>query len=96
MSIPALQKHPQEVRTVTFDFHNKLAAGDTLAGSPTITASAGLTLTGPTIDTAAAQCYVHVSGGAVGNDYEVRCEVSTTRGDYLREVVRIEVRDDAN
>lgn len=94
--IPTLSKYPQETRTVTFDFREKLASGDTLAGSPSITASAGLTLTGPTISVPLAQCYVHVSGGAVGNTYQVRCEVATTNSDYLREVVEIEVSDDAN
>lgn len=94
--LPTLRKYAQEIRTLTFDFHDKLTAGDTLAGTVSITASAGLTLTGPSVNTTAAQAYVHVSGGAVGNDYEVRCEVSTTNGDYLREVAIIEVRDEAN
>lgn len=94
--IPTLAKYAAETRTVTFDFREKLGPGDTLAGSPSITASAGLTLTGPTINASLAQCYVHVSGGAVGSTYQVRCEVATTNGDYLREVVTIEVSDDAN
>jgi hypothetical protein len=94
--IPALQKYPQEIRTATFDFRNKLTGGDSLSGTISVTASAGLTLTGPTVSAPLGQAYVHVSGGAAGNDYEVRCEVGTTNGDYLREVVRVEVRDDAN
>ena len=94
--LPTLRKYAQEIRTLTFNFRDKLTAGDTLAGTVNITASAGLTLTGPSVDTAVAQAYVHVSGGTVGNDYEVRCEVNTTIGDYLREVAVIEGRDDAN
>jgi hypothetical protein len=94
--LPVLRKYAQEVRTITFDFSAKLAAGDSLTGTVTFGSSAGLTLTGPTVNTTLAQAYVHVSGGVVGNDYEVRCEVNTTNGDYLREVVTIEVRDDAN
>jgi hypothetical protein len=94
--IPALQKYPQEIRTVTFDFRRKLSGNDTLSGTVTITASAGLTITGATVSAVLSQAYAHVSGGAAGNDYEVRCEVGTTNGDYLREVVTIEVRDDAN
>jgi hypothetical protein len=96
MGLPVLRKYPQENRTVTFDFTSKLAAGDTLTGSPSVTASAGLTITVPTIDPATGQVFAHVSGGSVGSDYEVRCEVNTTNGDLLREVVSVEVRDDAN
>lgn len=94
--IPTLAKYPQEIRTCTFDFRNKLGPGDTLAGSPSITASAGLTLTGPSINASLAQCYVHIAGGSVGSSYQVRCEVNTTNGDYLREIVTVEVTDDAN
>jgi len=94
--IPVLQKYPTEIRTASFSFVEKLAPGDTLSGAITITASAGLTLIGPTVDVATATATVHVSGGAAGQDYEVRCEAPTTGGDLLREVVAIEVRDDAN
>jgi hypothetical protein len=94
--LPTFRKYAEEVRTITFDFQAKLQASDTLAGTVTFTASAGLTLVGPTVDPALAQAFVHVSGGAVGNDYEVRCAVPTTNGDVLREVAVIEVRDDAN
>lgn len=96
MALPVLRKYPQENRTATFDFSAKLAAGDSLTGSPTITASAGITTSGASISVGLAQVYVHVSGGASGSDYEVRVEVDTVAGDHLKEIVSVEVRDDAN
>jgi hypothetical protein len=94
MTIPTRRKQPTEKRTLTFEFAEKLAPGDALTGSPTITASSGITATagsksGTTVST-------QVSGGTAGNEYTVSCRIGTTQGDVLELDVVVEVRDDAN
>lgn len=81
---------------MTFDFSQKVAAGDTVSALSAITGSAGLTITGATVNTATAQAFAHVSGGAAGNDYTVQAEVTTAQGDILHEAVTVEIRNDAN
>lgn len=74
-------KQPDETRTLTFEFSDKLATGDALTGAATITADTGLTVAGATVSGTTVTC--QVSGGAHGSNYNVSCKMSTTQGDVL-------------
>lgn len=94
MSLPVRLKYPDEQRILTFNFTSKLADGDSVASISAVTASAGLTVSGPVLS--GNLLNVRVSGGALGNDYTVIAKVLTTNGDTLEERATIEVRADAN
>lgn len=96
MSLPARQKFAGERRIVTFDFSTKLPVGDTLSGTATVTASAGLTVGAASSDLVNGLVNVPVSGGTVGNDYTVTCQHNTAGGEILIMAMIIEVRDDVN
>lgn len=102
MPIPALQKQPGEIRTVTFRFNEKLTAADTLTGTATvtITPSGTLAVVGtPTVEsTTPGTGYVNVrlTGGTDAADYNVQCAINTTLGDKLQLDFLMEVRERAN
>lgn len=93
-SVPTRRKQSTEKRTLTFDFGDKLAVGDTVTTVASLTAAAGLTITVGTVVDNTVTC--QVSGGSDGNDYLVQCRVNTTGGDILELDVTVEVRAEAN
>jgi hypothetical protein len=81
------EKAPSESVVLEFNFALGLADGETLTGTPTITAitiwgsdtdAAGLILGSPELDASASQVLLPVSAGIDYNDYAVtaRCETS--------------------
>lgn len=92
--LPARQKQPTEVRTLTFDFSTKLATGDALTGTATITVDTGITAAGTT--RSGNTVTTRISSGTDAEDYRVECSCATTGGDTLELAVTIEVRADAN
>jgi hypothetical protein len=95
--LPTRQKKASETRTLTFAFANKLALGDTLTGTPTVThvdPGSGLTFAGVTLSGALVS--VRVAGGTDGEDYWIRAACGTTSGDLLAIDVLLEIRDRAN
>jgi len=92
--IPARRKQPTEKRTLTFDFTEKLASGDSVTTIASVAAATGLTISAGTLvgNLVSAQ----ISSGAAGTDYLVSCRVNTAQGDILELDVTVEVREDAN
>lgn len=104
------QKLPTESLILTFDFTDGLAAGETLAGTPTITfatvlgsdASPGSLANGAAaLDPTQKQVLVPVTGGLDQNDYAVTATCGTTNAKKTLSLVgRLPVRsypaDDAD
>jgi len=61
----------EEEKLIHFDFSEDLDAGRVLTGTPTITTSAGLTITFPTSSGDKAQCLLNT--GATAGTYIVKC-----------------------
>ena len=95
MSLPTRTKYPSEVRTVTFDFSEKLdlANGEAITGS-TVTVDPGIT--NSTVSIATPLVSFRISGGTAGQDYHVALQVTTSGSQTLKLVFTLEVRDDAN
>lgn len=92
-----LIKLPDEARQYSFDFsaQTEIAAGDTLTGTPTVTATAltgGAALTLGSPSRVGAMVHVVISGGAIGENYQVKCVVGTTAGRTLSAVGELRVR----
>jgi hypothetical protein len=68
------QKRVSERLDYDFKFKN-LLEGDTITGTPTITVEAGITLDGTSNTTDTVK--VWLTGGTVGTDYTITCEVQT-------------------
>jgi hypothetical protein len=90
-------KQPLEGRTLTFEFADKLNAGDsileaTVPGS--VSADDGINVTTGQLDDT--RVNTRVSGGTVDTDYVVACRVSTNQGDVLEIDVVVAVREGVN
>jgi hypothetical protein len=81
LPVPVRTKQPDEIVTIPFDFSNKFPAGVTMtgfaAGSPS--ADSGVTILGSSLSGFTA--LVQVSGGALGQTYNVSCRVNGSNGD---------------
>ena len=95
MSLPTRPKYPTEIRTVTFDFSDKmdLANGETISGT-VMSVPGGITssvpsVLGPLVST-------RIAGGSAGQDYPIACTVTTSGSQTLKLVFTLQVRDDAN
>lgn len=94
--IPVRAKKPSETRTFVFEFANKLEAGESITGTPTLSVASGVTVvSGPTIQ-GASRVVCQLASGADGSDYAVYCEVATTALNVLRLDFILEVRLGAN
>lgn len=92
--VPVLVKTPLELRTVTFDFADKLAGSDTCTGTPTLVYPAGLT---EVVSTRSGnKVNSRMSGGTNETIYRIVCRCGTTNGDTLSLQVDILVDVDAN
>jgi hypothetical protein len=91
---PTRYKQPAEIRTLTLEFADKLATGDSLTGTPTVQAETGLIAGAPVIS--GTKVLVQLSGGIDGSRYGVSCQVSTTQGDLLELDVLIQVDSRVN
>jgi hypothetical protein len=98
-------KHPQESLRMGIDFTRLLAANETLAGTPMVTASPdGLALEAPAVNAepfandeggavaAGAGVLVRVSGGAAGTDYTLTVICGTSTGNTRAGVCTLQVR----
>ena len=92
--LPTRAKQPTETRTITFNFQPKLATGDALTGSATITVDSGITAAGTSRNGNIVT--TRVSSGTAASDYRIECSCATTGGDTLELAATIEVRADAN
>lgn len=101
-----LTKHPSATRIVSVLFDERLASGDTLTGTPTVSLAvgSGLTLGTPSINAAAAVINGErraagtiitfaVSGGTDEANYIIDVVCSTVNGEVLVIPCRVEVRD---
>ncbi len=91
--IPARRKYPNETRTLSFDFSEKLNPGDSVASLDSFSGG-GLSAATPTVVDNLVS--MQVSGGATGTDYVTYVRVNTTQLDKLQLDCRVEVREDAN
>jgi hypothetical protein len=89
---PVRTKQPAEVVTIPFSFRSKLPPGVGLTGVPTVIVPPGLTL----VQVAVADPVVHVqvSGGQLGETYQVSCLIGCTNGDVRELDVLIRVADE--
>lgn len=95
--LPVRRKYAIEQKTYTFDFSQKMAAGDTLINEvPTMEIDAGLTASNAVVDVATGTVSVRIGGGLVGQSYFVAATVRTTGGDKFKLGVTIEVTASAN
>lgn len=77
-----LIKQPAESRLYSIDFANLLGTGESLSGTPTVTASpTGLTIGTPAISGTTVQ--VRISSGSDGVPYKLECVVATSDGNTL-------------
>lgn len=93
-----LIKQPDEVRQYTFDYSAQLevVAGETLTGSPTVTATVlngagSLTIGSPSIS--GTKVNVTISGGVLGENYAVKCLVQTNASHTLACVGELRIRN---
>ena len=91
---PTLTKQAAEVRTVTFDFTDKLLSGDSVSALSTIEAATGITCSAGTLLSNAVTTLV--SSGTAGNTYRISCRVTTTLGETLELDVNLVVADGQN
>jgi hypothetical protein len=91
--IPTLTKQPNEDRLYEMQFVGLLAAGETITGVTSVTATpAGLTLSGaPTYEGSIAK--QRISGGTNGTTYKVTFVVTTSDGNVLEGEGKLKVRD---
>lgn len=73
------EQHPDDVLDHVVGFATWLD-GDTLTGTPTVTAGAGLTTDTPAPAIDGDDVVLWVSGGTSGTTYDVEVKVSTTGG----------------
>jgi hypothetical protein len=72
-------KDPSAVLRHGFDWSDWLIEGETITGTPTVTAApSGLTI--DQVDEDAGVVSYRVSGGALGQEYTVTCTISTVLG----------------
>lgn len=93
MSLPTKPKYPTEVRTITFEFTEKMTTPETIS-TVTITVPGGITSSAPSIDGQLVS--TRIAGGTAGQDYPIICQITTSLSQTLKLVFTLEVRDDAN
>ena len=93
---PTRVKQAGEVRTITFDFTNKLLPGDSVATvvGGVLEAAAGITAGAPSL--VSPRVTALISTGTVGTTYRISCRVTTTLGETLELDVDIRVADGEN
>jgi len=94
--LPTKLMQPEETRTLTFEFGEKLAIGDSLAGPATVDVVPSGTLASSAAVVSGTRVLVRLAGGTNGADYAVNAEVATTLGDLLRLSATVQVREGAN
>lgn len=72
-----IEKDPDSVLDYKIDWSEWLASGDTVNGAAW-TAATGITIDSSAYDTTSST--VWLSGGTVGEEYEVMCEIETAGG----------------
>ncbi len=87
-----LKKWPEEIRTITFDFSDKLDANEMLIPIATATADPGFTVMAVTLVVAAAQVLVRIAAGVSGQDYVLAVKCPTSAGERLEKAITVEVR----
>ena len=88
-SVAPFQKDPNDTEEYAFDFRKYLATGETIS-SAVWTVPAGLTKVSETV--AGSEARVKVSGGTLGEDYEITCLMTTSQGRIIDRTGVVEVR----
>lgn len=88
MSFYNVMKHPSEVIRVSADFSARLASGDTLTGSPTVTKLTGDMTVGSGSVSGSTVVYT-VSGGTDGTVTTTQASCGTTNGETLVGMISI-------
>ena len=83
----AVRKRASEVKKITFNFAEQLAATETIS-TATITVTAPMTSTNSISGT---NVIVVVSSGTAGITYPVRCAITTSQGQVLYLYANVEV-----
>ncbi|SRR6266446_4507686 len=94
---PILQKQKDEIRTVTFEFADKLNIGDTIVGASvagSVTTDTGITAGAPVQDVT--RINTKISGGSNDQNYRINCRITTTQGEVLELDVIIQIREGVN
>jgi hypothetical protein len=79
-------KDPNDVKDVSVDFSNLLPTGETLTGAATVTPDSGITVDSNSVATP--NVTVRLSGGTIGERYDVNVEIDSSDGEtYDRKVV---------
>lgn len=86
-------KSPRESKTLTWDFSEELASGDSITGTPTATVVGGGTLTVSTPTVSGNVVSTRVSAGTANVNYVVRILALTVGGDTLEEEALIRVTE---
>lgn len=96
-------KYAAEVRDCAYGFTRELRSGVTLTGTPTVTTSAGPTISNQALNATAItiQGQSHavnmavlfrVSGGTAANSYDITISVATTGGETIIEKIAMDVK----
>ena len=79
-------KDPNDVKDVSVDFSNLLPAGETITGVATITPDIGIVVDSNAVATP--NVTVRLSGGTIGEKYDIDVEIDSSDGEtYDRKVV---------
>lgn len=91
-------KYPEETRTYSFEFEDQdeIEAGESLSATVTVTktqvAGDADTLTVGTPAVAGTKVNVEISGGALNDVYQLRCDVTTSSGAIISLVGLLAIR----
>lgn len=88
-------KHPNDSKYYAMDWSSWLGTGITIATSAWVSTS-GLSLDNDSITDSATKAQVRISGGTSHVTYEVTNTITTSDGQTVVAIFRIEVNDSAN
>lgn len=87
-----LEKHPDEVDRLAFNFGNRFAPGSSeTISTANIPAVSGITIASVSVD--GYRVRFTVSGGTAGVDYEIECTATTSTGRTLVGCGTLQVRE---
>lgn len=89
---PSIIKDPAAVLDYTFDWTLWLAdIADTITGAPVFTVPVGITKTTQSNTTLKTTCWL--SGGTVGETYQIDCKITTTGGRTDSRSIYVKIKD---
>jgi len=85
-------KDPDAVLDYKFDWSSWLASGETIS-TRTVTPETGITVDSSSITDTSTSVTVWLSGGTVGNVYDVACLITTTASRTDERTIKIQCRE---